>query len=110
MKQLLNEFPRLYQDHDEFKRRLNSYQRVVKSEDWQFVRDTILTIKGNIYNDMLSARYTKKSPVEKDIEQRTYYNVMQILDFLSDPLKWIKQKGKYNNTPGATNPGATRKG
>lgn len=92
MKQLLNEFPKLYQSHDEFKRRLEHYQRTIKSDDWQFVRDIILTIKGEIYEQLLSARYTQLPPAEKDIEQRTYYNIIQVLDFLSDPMKWIAKK------------------
>lgn len=92
MKPLLRELVKLYQENDEFKRRLESYQRAIKSEDWKFLTDTILVIKGNIYTDMLSARYTKLTPSEKDVAQRTYYQLMQVLEFLQDPLKWIKSK------------------
>jgi len=92
MKQLLNEFPKLYRDHDEFRRRVEQYYRASQSEEWQFLRDTILTIKGNIYEQLLSARFTRLPAAEKDIEQKTYYNVIQVLDFFDNPLKWIKKK------------------
>lgn len=92
MKPLLREFPKLYQSHDEYRRQLEKYQRTIKTDEWKFVRDTLLTIRGTIYDELLSARYTQLTAEEKDIEQKTYYNIIQVLDFLENPLRWIGKK------------------
>jgi len=48
-------------------------------------------------NDMFSRNYTALDQSEKDVVQRTYYNVGQILDFLSNPLPWVQKKSRWQN-------------
>ena len=92
MKNLLNQFIRIVNDSEEFERELNKYERVKKTDEWKFVRDVLLIIKSTILQDMFSARFTNLDEKEKDIEQRTYYNINELMDFLMNPSAWIKLK------------------
>jgi hypothetical protein len=94
-KLLLREFRVLYSTNTEFKQQLENYQRAVKSKEWKFFKDAVLTVKGMIYVEMLSSRFTNLDPQEKDTLQKVYFEIVQMLEFLSEPLKWIKQKSKW---------------
>ena len=80
---------------DEFKRRLEAYERVLKTEEWKFLKDTIFTIKGVILDDLLSSSFTGKNMTEKDVAQRVYYQTSQILDYFLEPTKWLKKKSAW---------------
>ena len=95
MKNLLNQFVLLYKNNDEFQRRLNNLQAISKTEEWQTFKDILITIKGVMATDMFSQKYTSLDPTEKDVVQRTYYNTDQILSFLSNPISWIRKKGRW---------------
>jgi hypothetical protein len=95
VRDLLNSFIELANTNEQFRQRLGDYERVSKSKQWQFVRDVLLTIKGTILDDMLSMKHTKLDPVEKDVRQRTYYQINILLDFLMEPSMWIKKKRKF---------------
>lgn len=94
-KLLLHEFKVLYATNAEFKRQLDNFNRAVESNEWKFFRDAILTVKGLIYSEMLSARFTDLDPQEKDTLQKVYFEVVQLLDFFSKPLGWIKRKNRW---------------
>ena len=47
---------------------------------------------------MFSRKHTQLTDREKDVVQRTYYNINQILDFLLDPLGKIKKQSKWLQT------------
>ena len=92
MKNLTNQFIK-YLENDEFRRRLDAYTRALNEEHWKFVRDVFLTVKGEIMIDMLSYKFTTLEKTEKDANQKAYYQINQILDFLSDPKGWVRRKG-----------------
>ena len=91
MKTLINEFVS-YLDNDEFHRRMDAYSRIIKTPEWKFVSDVFLTMKGEMMVDMFSYKYTMLSEKDKDIQQKTYYQINQILEFLSDPRDWARKK------------------
>lgn len=94
MKNLLSEFEKYFEKQEEFRRRLINYSRMLESEEFSFFKDALLTMKGIMATDMLESRqFTSLDPVEKDVTQKTYHNIDQMLTFLSDPLKWIKRQG-----------------
>ena len=95
MKNLLREFVTLFHTNDNFQRKLGSYERVVKTEDWGFLKDVLLTIKGEMAVDMFSRKHTLLSKEEKDVVQRTYYNINQTLDFLLRPEDWVKKQSRW---------------
>jgi hypothetical protein len=94
-KLLLREFKVLYNTNTEFKQQLDNFNRAVGSKEWKFFKDAILTVKGMIYVEMLSQRFTDLDPQEKDTTQKVYFEIVQLLDFFSNPLGWIKKKNKW---------------
>jgi len=87
-------FKELYFTHDDFKRRLENFDRVNKTDEWQFLQDIILSMKGDILAELLSKRFTNLPEKDKDIQQKTYYNLMESLNFLANPMNWIKKKSR----------------
>lgn len=105
MRKLLHEVFDGYQNNDEFKRQLENYARYIELPEGRFVKDTFMVLKGTILNTMLSSAYTKLDPTEKDVMQRTFYNITQLLDFLLSPVKEIQKKeSKLQNLTGQRNP------
>lgn len=112
MKNLLNQFVVLFESNDNFQRKMGSYERAIKTEDWAFMRDAIMMMQGQMAMDMFSRAHTLLDQHEKDVVQQTYYNINQILTFLLDPDKWIKRRhGKWatalSNLKGKVNPNQT---
>lgn len=97
MKDLLRQFIIYFDNYDEYKRRLDAYDRILKTEEWKFLRDTFMTIKAEILADMLSRKHTDLNETEKDVIQKTYYNINQMLDFLSEPKKWIAKRSRWES-------------
>jgi len=107
VRNLLNSFISTVEGNEEFQRQLADYEHVAKSPQWKFVQDILLTMKGTILTDMFSQKYTALDPVEKDVQQRAYYQINQILEFLMQPSGWIKRKRKFSMPtirPGSTKP------
>lgn len=102
MKKLLHEIFDGYENNDEFKRQLENYARYIELPEGRFVKDTFLVLKGTILNTMLSAAYTKLDPVEKDVMQRTFFNITQMLDFLMNPVRAIQAKESRLFNPNLT--------
>ena len=114
MKNLINELLSTYNKYDEFKRKLQNYDNYIKSEEGEFVRDVFRTTKLAITVEMFTARFTKLPAGEKDVEQRTFYQLDQMLDFLMAPMKVVNEKSKPMGTygpqlMGAGKPNPTRK-
>ena len=95
MRNLVNIFEKVFNSNDEFTRQAVNYSRVIKTEEWQFLVNAILLIKGSMSNDMFSKQYTDMSDGEKDVVQKTYYQTMQILEFLANPHSWINKRVEY---------------
>lgn len=89
---LLSELLHLHANNETVQRGMDSYGRFVDSPDLKFFKDMLLTIKGTILSDVFSGAFTDLSPDEKDVMQRTYYNLNTMLDFLIDPHRFIQAK------------------
>jgi len=94
VRNLVQVFEKLFNSHDGFKKQAQDYTRALKSPDWKFLTDAILLIRGQMAEDMFSAKYTNLSKEEKDVVQKTYYNINQILDFLQNPQSWMNRRTK----------------
>jgi len=107
VKNLLKQFVKVHDTHEEFQRSLANYDRVLKSDEWKFVRDVFITIRSTMMQELLAAKYTDLPPGEKDVMQRTYYNVNLTLEFLMQPTNWIRfKKSRLTNS---ANPGGKPK-
>lgn len=104
MKNLTKQFSDLYKQSEGFQQKLGSYSRAMKSEDWKFLTDAILIIKGQMAVDLFSRQHTNLSKEEKDVVQKTYYNISLILDFLLDPQAWIRKKIAITDLLGKVRP------
>lgn len=68
---------------------------MLNTPDWNFLKDAILLIRGQMAVDMFSRHHTNLDETEKDVVQRVYYNINQILEFLLEPEKWIRKRSKW---------------
>jgi len=94
MKSLLSNFTVFYNNYDDFQHKVDEYQRAIESKEWAFFREHLLVIKSQMANNLLSKKFTDMSSEEKDIIQKTYYNINQILDYLDNPVKWFKNRSR----------------
>ena len=92
MKNLLKQFSTYYDNSEEFRRQQDEFERILKTKEWSFFRDCLITVKGVMMQEMLSYKFTDLPETEKDVMQRTFYNINQILDYLLSPGGWIRRK------------------
>ncbi|MBW1719907.1 MAG: hypothetical protein JRJ43_10190 [Deltaproteobacteria bacterium] len=87
-------FETLFNSNDAFARQAQDYSHALKSLEWKFLMDAIYLIRGQMAEDMFSRKFTELTETEKDVIQKTYYNINQILDFLGNPQGWINRRTK----------------
>jgi hypothetical protein len=95
MRKFLSEVAKSYQSDDAFKGRVDKFQRALKSEEWLFFITLCMAMKNHMATGMFKPEYTKLSAEEKDIIQRTFANMNELLDFFMSPLGWFQKKGKF---------------
>ena len=108
MKNLIRELLDTYDRFDEFKRKLQNYHNYITSDEGEFVRDVFRTTKVAMNVEMFSARFTKLPASEKDIKQRAFYELDQMLDFLMAPMRVVNEKSKGMSTYGPKLMGAVK--
>jgi hypothetical protein len=89
---VLKELLSLYEKHDGFKQQLETYSRQVDAKEFAFFRDMLLTMKGVILADVFSHSFSELGAADKDVMQRTYYQLNQWLDFMLGPIRAIQAK------------------
>jgi len=108
MKDLLSEFLPHFEKNETYQRELLKYDKALNTEEWRFMVASIRMIQGKMLEHMFSKDYTGLDITEKDVVQRTYYNINQILGFLLEPRKWIDNRSKWkqnlSNLMGKVNP------
>ena len=92
MRNLVTIFEKLFNEHDGFQRQAVDFSRAMKTQEWKFLVDAIQMIQGQMATNMFSLQHTKLTPTEKDVVQKTYYQMNQILHFLINPHGWINDK------------------
>jgi len=95
MRRLVNIFEKVFNSNDEFARQALNYSRALKTDEWQFLVNAIHIIRVQMSADMFSKQYTDLTEKEKDVLQKTYYQTMQILEFLASPRDWINRRVQY---------------
>jgi len=102
MKYLLKDIQDYMENDDGFRNRAANYTRLMKTDELAFMNEAIVIIKGIMMGHMLSLKHTNSDSFDKDVEQRTFYNTIQILDFLANPEGWFRKKNRlkqmYANT------------
>jgi hypothetical protein len=95
MRKFLNELAKAYEADDEFRGKMDKFQRVLKSEEWRFFVTLCMAMKNHMATGMFKPEYTKLPAEEKDIVQRTFANMNEMLDFFLSPVGWFKRKNKF---------------
>ncbi len=76
---------------DSDKHMMTAYLDMTKHPGWETHKAMLLAIFQGIGNDLLSSEFTKKDASEKDITQRVYYELSEIIKFLLNPQEEAKQ-------------------
>ena len=92
MRSLIQNLLDLYEENDEFKRKLENYHNYIQSDDGRFAHDVFHTSKIGVLSELLSARFTKLPADEKDVQQRVFYQLDQMFDFLMAPMRLVNEK------------------
>ena len=95
MQRFLSDLAKLYKADDNFKDHMDKFQRVLKTEEWRFFITLCMSMKNHMATGMFKPEYTKLSAEEKDIIQRTFANMNEMLDFFMGPLRWFQKKSKF---------------
>ena len=93
--------------------RAQKYEQMQKTDGWKIHTEYLMYIRGLMAEDLLSDRFTALRPIEKDVSQRAYALVDQMVLFLVDPLAKARKLNviaKHNFNQEATLRGATTKG
>ena len=99
----LSELLKLYEKHEGFKQQLETYSRQLELGEFKFFKDMLLTIKGVMLADVFSKGFSDLPAGEKDVLQRTYFNLNQWLDFMIQPMREINvKKGRLVNLANPT--------
>jgi len=95
MKDLTAQFYEIFEKNEAFQRELLNFDRALKTPEWAFFVGVLRLMQGRMLEHMVSKEYTFLDEVEKDVIQRTYYNINQILTFLLAPAGWVRKKSKW---------------
>lgn len=93
-KRALKEFAYICHSTEEYQQKLVELDRIVKTKEWATVVQILWNIKNKMASDLVgSIKVTNLDPTEKDIVQRVYHEVNEMIDFLTRPLNWVNRKG-----------------
>lgn len=98
MKDVLHQFVIYFQKSEEFQQRLDAYGRFLNTSDGKFLKDVFISIKGVILEDMLSNSFTNLSAEEKDVQQKAYHKITDLMNFLAEPKRWVRQHSRIYDT------------
>jgi len=94
MKQLLKEVSaHIKKDYDSG---FDTYTAMQSHPGWDIHRNIIGRIKLSIVKEMLSERFTRLSPTEKDSQQKAFFMLDEILNYLINPIERDIKKQKFN--------------
>jgi hypothetical protein len=90
----LKRYVQICANNDEYQRRLHAIEQVVRSEEWKYVIQILWTIKNEMAIELLeSNKFTALPPDEKDKTQTVYASINEWINFLTNPMGWVKKKG-----------------
>lgn len=90
----LKKYIQVCSNNEEYQRRILAIERVIKSEEWKYVVQILWAIKNEMAIELLeSSKFTALPPDEKDKTQTVYANINEWINFLTNPMAWIRKKG-----------------
>ena len=95
MRGILTEISKTLAQDPNFRADILNYIEMKKHDGWLLHQKMLLTMRGMIAEEMLSSRFTKLDEHEKDVHQRTYHNVNEVIGFLLNPLERAAKKAQF---------------
>ena len=76
---------------------IEAYEAMQSTKGWQFHQSVLQLCRGRLLDILLSKGFTAKPAQEKDVLQRSFYEIDRIITFLLDPLREFKQGNKWKD-------------
>lgn len=73
---------------------VSQYQDMKSHPGWAAHQQFLMLVIEKIGNDMLSQKFTNLDPTQKDVQQRVYSQMFEVIKFLIDPLKMAEPSRK----------------
>ena len=91
MKRLIQQIARAYAVDEAARQGFRKFYLLRQQDGWsEFVR-LMHVIRGLMGTEMFGSRYTKLSAEEKDVRQRVYSGINELLEFLENPSPEIER-------------------
>ena len=95
MKRYLKAILKHYWQTNDDEHKLDHYDHMMREHPgWAVHKAFLIHCLQEIGNEMLSERFSKKTADEKDVLQRTYCNMAEVIKFLLDPMAEVRKQAK----------------
>jgi hypothetical protein len=75
----------------------NKFIQLREQDGWKTLESYLMYVRAFMVEDMLTKRFSELKPMEKDVNQRAYAMVNDLIIFLLDPLAEARKLAKYKN-------------
>jgi len=76
-------------------RKITAYASMKGHAGWSVHVEMLMLLRGSIAEELLSERFTKLDATEKDVQQRAFSMVDELIKFLVNPLKKAQDRAKF---------------
>ena len=76
-------------------KKLTKYLQMRSHQGWPVHEELLLLFRGKIAEELLSRRFTEKDQATKDVEQRAYMMVDELIRFLLNPLEKAQKRAEF---------------
>jgi len=96
-KKVLAELSKHYADFENsnVQSQISAYVSMKGTPGWRVHVEMLMLLRGAIAEEMLSNDFTELDATEKDIQQRAYSMVEDLIMFLTNPLKIAQERAKF---------------
>lgn len=64
-------------------------------QGWEVHQEMLLLFRGKVAEELLSRRFSEKDAYAKDVEQRAYMMVDELIRFLLNPLEKAQKRAEF---------------
>ena len=72
----------------------NKYEQMTQTEGFEIHKRILVEVANGLLQYMVTQKFTDLEQRQKDVEQRAIFECKEIIDFLLDPLKGLKQHNR----------------
>lgn len=96
-RKIINKLSDHYADFNnaQTQKKISAYASMKGQYGWEVHTEMLMLLRGAIAEDLLSADFTELPSTEKDIQQRAYAMVDDLIMFLINPLAKAEQRAKF---------------